>query len=163
MSARSNLPTAATLSAARMPGSSWARRSRPGAAVAGETRRGRARRLSANLIVQLGLATEELNRRWYEANTGEVITDVQKRVRHPGFAGWPPPSMGVSRVAGRCSKPSSCCRGRSPEEGAAEVHAAAAAQYGGHDAKLSVLSIITGGGKWVESESRRIRSTSTSY
>jgi hypothetical protein len=26
--------------------------------------------LSGNLIVQLGLATEELNRRWYEANTG---------------------------------------------------------------------------------------------
>ena len=27
--------------------------------------------LSGNLIVQLGLATEELNRRWYEANTGQ--------------------------------------------------------------------------------------------
>jgi predicted phage-related endonuclease len=26
--------------------------------------------LSGNLIVQLGLATEDLNRRWYEANTG---------------------------------------------------------------------------------------------
>src|SRR5271169_1131539 len=39
--------------------------------------------LSGNLIVQLGLATEELNRHWYEANTGQVITDVQKQVRHP--------------------------------------------------------------------------------
>src|ERR1700752_5098341 len=39
--------------------------------------------LSGNLIVQLGLVTEELNRRWYEANTGEAITDVQQRVRHP--------------------------------------------------------------------------------
>ena len=39
--------------------------------------------LSGNLIVQLGLVTEELNRRWYEANTGEVITDIQKQVRHP--------------------------------------------------------------------------------
>ena len=38
--------------------------------------------LSGNLVVQLGLATEELNRRWYEANTGRVITDIQKRVRH---------------------------------------------------------------------------------
>ena len=26
--------------------------------------------LSGNLLVQLGLATEDLNRRWYEANTG---------------------------------------------------------------------------------------------
>ena len=39
--------------------------------------------LSGNLIVQLGLATEELNRRWYEANSGQVITDVQQQVRHP--------------------------------------------------------------------------------
>src|SRR6266581_1495498 len=39
--------------------------------------------LSGNLIVQLGLATEELNRRWYETNTGQVLTDVQRQVRHP--------------------------------------------------------------------------------
>ena len=41
--------------------------------------------LACNLIVQLGLATEELNRRWYEANTGQVITDIQKQVRHPAL------------------------------------------------------------------------------
>ena len=28
--------------------------------------------LSGNLIVQLGVVTEPLNRRWYEVNTGEV-------------------------------------------------------------------------------------------
>jgi predicted phage-related endonuclease len=39
--------------------------------------------LSGNLIVQLGCVTEELNRRWYEANTGGIITDVQRQVRHP--------------------------------------------------------------------------------
>ena len=39
--------------------------------------------LSGNLIVQLGVVTEELNRRWYEANTGQVITDVQRQIRHP--------------------------------------------------------------------------------
>src|SRR3979409_1795754 len=39
--------------------------------------------LSGNLIVQLGNVTEDLNRHWYERNTGRVITDVQKRVRHP--------------------------------------------------------------------------------
>src|SRR5262249_11333381 len=47
------------------------------------TRRGRASGLSGNLFVQLRLATEDLNRRWYEANTGQVITDVQHQVRHP--------------------------------------------------------------------------------
>src|SRR5580693_6912590 len=39
--------------------------------------------LSGNLIVQLGAVTEDLNRRWYEANTGQVVTDVQRRIRHP--------------------------------------------------------------------------------
>src|SRR5690348_10625154 len=39
--------------------------------------------LSSNLVVQLGLATEELNRRWYESNTGQVLTDVQRQIRHP--------------------------------------------------------------------------------
>ena len=51
--------------------------------------------LSGNLVVQLGLATEELNRRWYQANTGQVLTDVQRQ--HPasgaaldgGYAGRP--------------------------------------------------------------------------
>jgi len=41
--------------------------------------------LSGNLIVQLGVATEDLNRRWYEANTGQVVIDVQKRVHHPAL------------------------------------------------------------------------------
>src|SRR3954470_18070649 len=39
--------------------------------------------LTGNLIVQLGSVTEELNRRWYERQTGQVITDVQQRVFHP--------------------------------------------------------------------------------
>ncbi len=39
--------------------------------------------LSGNLIVQLGLATEKLNRRWYQANTGRIVSDVQQWRRHP--------------------------------------------------------------------------------
>src|ERR1700716_1967838 len=39
--------------------------------------------LSTNLIVQLGLATEDLNRQWYERNNGSTLTDVQTRVKHP--------------------------------------------------------------------------------
>jgi predicted phage-related endonuclease len=42
--------------------------------------------LSGNLIVQLGLATEDLNRTWYERNTGRAITAVQTRVKHPVIA-----------------------------------------------------------------------------
>jgi predicted phage-related endonuclease len=39
--------------------------------------------LSDNLVVQLGVATEALNRTWYERNTGRRISDVQRRVQHP--------------------------------------------------------------------------------
>src|SRR2546427_6672509 len=38
--------------------------------------------LSGNLIVQLGTVTEELNRTWYERNTGRSVGDVQRRVQH---------------------------------------------------------------------------------
>jgi predicted phage-related endonuclease len=38
--------------------------------------------LSSVLIVQLGLATEDLNRRWYEQNSGHWIGDVQRRAVH---------------------------------------------------------------------------------
>ena len=39
--------------------------------------------LSDNLVVQLGVATEGLNRAWYERNTGRAVADVQRWVRHP--------------------------------------------------------------------------------
>src|SRR5216684_4282408 len=39
--------------------------------------------LAGNLIVQLGVATEELNRHWFERNTGRTLKDVQRRIRHP--------------------------------------------------------------------------------
>src|SRR6202023_3956779 len=39
--------------------------------------------LSGNLIVQLGLATEALNRHWYERNTGQTVECIQHRLRHP--------------------------------------------------------------------------------
>src|SRR6266851_1994854 len=39
--------------------------------------------LSGNLIVQLGVVTEDLNRHWFERNTGQVLKDIQRRIRHP--------------------------------------------------------------------------------
>src|SRR5262249_3821360 len=41
--------------------------------------------LSGNLVVQLGVVTEELNRNWYQANTGQVLTDIQRQIRHPAL------------------------------------------------------------------------------
>src|SRR4051794_13160135 len=39
--------------------------------------------LSSNLIVQLGSVTEELNRLWFERNTGAAVSQIQQQVRHP--------------------------------------------------------------------------------
>jgi predicted phage-related endonuclease len=39
--------------------------------------------LSKNLVVQFGIATEGLNRRWFEHETRHELADVQKFVRHP--------------------------------------------------------------------------------
>jgi predicted phage-related endonuclease len=38
--------------------------------------------LSGNLIVQLGNVTEDLNRSWYERNTGRTVGDIQRLVKH---------------------------------------------------------------------------------
>src|SRR5690242_11683132 len=38
--------------------------------------------LSANLIVQLGVATEELNRTWYERNSGRRVIQAQRHIKH---------------------------------------------------------------------------------
>ena len=40
--------------------------------------------LSGNLIVQLGLVTEPLNRDWYERNTGQIVECLQHRLRTSG-------------------------------------------------------------------------------
>src|SRR5690348_17079318 len=68
--------------------------------------------LSGNLVVQLGLATEDLNRRWYEANTGQVLTDVQRQVRHPALRWMAATLDGRVEATGASLRPSSCCPGR---------------------------------------------------
>ena len=107
--------------------------------------------LSGNLIVQLGLATEELNRRWYEANTGQSIIDIQRRVRHPTVR-W----MGAT-LDGRVQASNAVFEAKFmlpwsfSEEAAAEKHMAQLQHnMWVTNARSAVLSIITGGGKWVE-------------
>jgi hypothetical protein len=55
------------------------------APLAREAGRDRARGPFGQSRGQAWLATEELNRRWYEPNTGQVITDVQSRIFHPAL------------------------------------------------------------------------------
>ena len=49
--------------------------------------------LSGNLIVQLGSVTEDLNRAWYERNTGRQVRDIQRHLRHALI-----PWMGATRA-----------------------------------------------------------------
>jgi predicted phage-related endonuclease len=107
--------------------------------------------LSGNLIVQLGVVTEELNRRWYEANSGQVITDVQKHVRHPGLRWMAATLDGRVASSGAVFEAKFMLPWSFSEEAAAEKYMPQLQ----HNmwvvaARASVLSVITGGGKWVE-------------
>jgi predicted phage-related endonuclease len=107
--------------------------------------------LSGNLIVQLGSVTEELNRLWYQRNSGEVITDVQRRVFHP-VKQWMAATLdGKVEGTGAVFEAKFMLPWTFSEEAAAEKHMAQL-QHNMWviDAKTAVLSIITGGGKWVE-------------
>src|SRR5262249_33611191 len=67
--------------------------------------------LSGNLIVQLGAATEKLNRSWYERNTGRRVSDVQRYIKHSAIPWMAATLDASSREPKPCSRPSSCCRG----------------------------------------------------
>lgn len=107
--------------------------------------------LSRNLIVQLGLATEDLNRRWYELNTGKKVKDVQRRVRHPVNRWMAATLDGVVAASGAVYEAKFMLPWSFSEEAAAEKHMAQL-QHNMWviNAEAAVLSIITGGGKWVE-------------
>src|SRR3954469_5303736 len=69
--------------------------------------------LSDNLIVQLGSATEELNRLWYERNSGNVVTQVQRQGRHPVNRWMGATLDGMVEAKGAVFEASSCCPGHS--------------------------------------------------
>jgi predicted phage-related endonuclease len=97
------------------------------------------------------VVTEELNRRWYEANTGEVITDVQRHVRQPALRWMAATLDGRVESSGAVFEAKFMLPWSFSEEGAAEKYMPQLQ----HNmwviaARSAVLSIITGGGKWVE-------------
>jgi predicted phage-related endonuclease len=107
--------------------------------------------LSGNLIVQLGSVTEHLNRQWYERQSGQVITDVQRRVRHPVIRWMAATLDGVVEQTGAVFEAKFMLPWTFSEEAAAEKHMPQLQHnMWVTNAKAAVLSIITGGGKWVE-------------
>jgi predicted phage-related endonuclease len=107
--------------------------------------------LSGNLIVQLGVATEELNRSWYERNTGRRVTDVQRNVKHSAIA-WMAATLDGIVEGTEAVFESKFMLPWSFSEVAAAGKYMAQVQHNMWVTHLrtSVLSIITGGGKWVE-------------
>jgi predicted phage-related endonuclease len=107
--------------------------------------------LSGNLIVQLGLATEDLNRHWYERTTGQTITDVQRRVRHPVVRWMGATLDGLVQGTGAVFEAKFMLPWSFSEESAAEKHMAQLQHnMWVTNSTAAVLSIVTGGGKWVE-------------
>jgi hypothetical protein len=107
--------------------------------------------LSANLIVQLGVVTEHLNRNWYERNTGRAIKDVQRRVKHPVIKWMAATLDGVVEATGAVFEAKFMLPWSFSEEAAAEKYMAQLQHnMWVTNAKEAALSIITGGGKWVE-------------
>src|SRR5580700_8849276 len=107
--------------------------------------------LSGNLIVQLGVATEPLNRSWFERNTGHLVKDVQRRVIHPVIKWMMATLDGTVEATGAVFEAKFMLPWSFSEEGAAEKYMPQLQHnMWVTNAKIAALSIITGGGKWVE-------------
>ena len=107
--------------------------------------------LSDILIVQLGIATEELNRRWYERNTGHAVKDVQRRLVHPVH------SWMAATLDGRVEPDGAVFEAKfmlpwnfSEEEAVQKYTPQLQHNMWVCHARSAALSIITGGGKWIE-------------
>src|SRR5262249_32899949 len=106
---------------------------------------------SDNLIIQLGVATEPLNRRWYEKTTGQVIKGVQSWIRHPVIRWMAATLDGVVEGTGAVFEAKFMLPWSFSEEAAAEKHMAQIQHNMWFtNSRTAVLSIITGGGKWIE-------------
>src|SRR5262249_56547962 len=105
---------------------------------------------SDNLIVQLGVAIEPVNRRWLERTTWQVIKDVQTWMRHSVIRWMAATLDGFIERTGAVFEAKFMLPWSFSEEAAAEKHIAQVQ----HNmwvvaARSAVLSVITGGGKWV--------------
>ncbi len=111
--------------------------------------------LSDNLAVQLGTVTEDLNRRWYERSTGHVITGVQRRVHH-AVHNWMAATLdGLVDPGGAVFEAKFMLPWGFTDETAAEKHMAQLQHnMWVANARVAVLSIITGGGKWMQATVR---------
>ena len=101
--------------------------------------------------VQLGVVTEALNRHWYERNTGQAVTAVQRRVQHPVIRFLAATLDGMVEGTGAVFESKFMLPWYFSEEAAAQKYIAQLQHnMWVTNAPTAALSIITGGGKWVE-------------
>ena len=107
--------------------------------------------LSGNLLVQLGKATEEINRTWYERNAGRRVIDAQRHVKHSIIPFMAATLDGVVEGANAIFEAKFMLPWSFSEETAVAKHMAQLQHnMWVTNIRSAVLSIITGGGKWVE-------------
>jgi predicted phage-related endonuclease len=107
--------------------------------------------LSRNLVVQLGTVTEDLNRHWFTTMTGHAVSQVQRRVFHPVHRWMAATLDGKVEATGAVFEAKFMLPWSFSEEAAADKHMAQLQHNMWVTAsRTAVLSIITGGGKWVE-------------
>ena len=106
--------------------------------------------LSGNLIVQLGITTEALNRHWYERNTGETVECVQHRLMHPVLRWMGATLDGIVAGSGTVFEAKFMLPWSFSEEAAEKHMGQLQHNMWVTNAAEAALSIITGGGKWVE-------------
>src|SRR6476646_3918152 len=107
--------------------------------------------LSGERVVQLGLATEDLNRTWYERQSGHRVGHRQARKFHQSIVWMAATLDGLVEETGAVFEAKFALPWAFSEQAAADKHMAQLQ----HNmmvigSKNEVLSIITGGGKWVE-------------
>ena len=107
--------------------------------------------LTDELVVQLGLATEELNRAWYERQSGHHVSQRQARKFHQTITWMAATLDGLIEETGAVFEAKFMLPWSFSEQAAVEKHMAQLQ----HNmmvvgSKNSVLSVITGAGKWFE-------------
>src|SRR4051794_21837974 len=109
--------------------------------------------LSRNLLVQFGCATEELNRRWFERETGRSLGQVQRFVRHKTLDWMGATVDGMVKDERAVFEAKFMLPWNFAEDVAADKHMPQLQ----HNmlvtgARRAYLSILTGGAKWVYME-----------
>jgi len=107
--------------------------------------------LSGNLVVQLGIVTEDLNRRWYQGQYWSGPHGLQRQIRHPALRWMAATLDGRIEATGAVFEAKFMLPWSFSEDAAAEKYMPQLQ----HNmwvvaARSAVLSVITGGGKWVE-------------